>query len=116
MIMINTETISFIGFLNKLAEMSKHGIYPYSTATKKQKECAIIYDDRMKKYDCVEGYEVIADVIDNTIVSTYGSIYDSENIVIRVTMPDDETTWVSVTSRYDPNFDVVVMNGWWKTC
>ena len=41
---INTKTIKFIGVLNMLADMSKNGIRPFSTATVADKD-SLLYDD-----------------------------------------------------------------------
>ena len=38
MMKINTETVAFIGFLNKLAKMSEDGIHPFSTVTPNNKK------------------------------------------------------------------------------
>lgn len=35
---INTETVAFIGFLNKLAKMSEDDIHPFSTVTPDNKK------------------------------------------------------------------------------
>ena len=41
---INTETVAFIGFLNKLAKMSEDDIHPFSTVTPDNKK-GLFYDD-----------------------------------------------------------------------
>lgn len=43
--MINAQTIQFIGFLNMIAEKSKNGIRPFSTATVQDKR-GLLYDDK----------------------------------------------------------------------
>ena len=123
--MINTETIIFIDLLRKLAEKSKEGIYPFSTATKGQSN-GILYDDR-KPYlngDTNDGtedsYKVIADyLIDDQhhdIISTYTDMYESKDIVIEAITDDkyDESgNWIKVTSWRDPDFCVVIEDGHW---
>ena len=42
---INTQTVKFIGFLNMLAEKSEYGIRPFSTATVQDKD-GLLYDDK----------------------------------------------------------------------
>ena len=97
--MIDTETVKFIGELNRLAWRSENGIYPFSTATKDQMY-GLLYDDRKPLReggsaqlgdttivfdDC---YPLIADcLIDNEhhdIISTYTQMYDADDIVIGV--------------------------------
>lgn len=110
--MINIETIKFISRLNDLARSSKNGIYPFSTATKEQKN-GLLYDDSKTLGDV---HPLVADcVIDNEhhdIVSTFTQMYDADGIVIGVSVEDDNA-YVSVTSRNNPELSIVIENGIW---
>lgn len=112
--MINTETIQFIALLNELAEKSKNGIHPFSTVANQPKEC-LLYDDSQ----VFQGvHPLVADyLVDNEhddIISTYTEMYDDEGMVIGVQVEDDEA-YVSVTSKKDPDFCIVIEDGIWYT-
>lgn len=113
--MINTETIQFIALLNELAEKSENGIHPFSTVSHQLKEC-LLYDDSQ----VFQGvYPLVADyLVDNEhddIISTYTEMYDEEGIVIGVKGDEDDEAYVSVTSRKDPDFCIVIEHGIWYT-
>lgn len=112
--MINTETIQFIALLNELAEKSENGIHPFSTVSHQLKEC-LLYDDSQ----VFQGvHPLVADyLVDNEhddIISTYTEMYDEEGMVIGVKRDEDEA-YVSVTSRKDPDFCIVIEDGIWYT-
>lgn len=112
--MINTETIQFIALLNELAEKSKNGIHPFSTVANQPKEC-LLYDDSQ----VFQGvHPLVADYLvddeHDDIISTYTKMYDEEGMVIGVYVEDDEA-YVSVTSRKDPDFCIVIEHGIWYT-
>lgn len=113
--MINTETIQFIALLNELAEKSQNGIHPFSTVAKQFKEC-LLYDDSQVfqgVHPLVEDYMV--DDGQGTIISTYTEMYDEEGMVIGVKRDEDDEAYVSVTSRKDPDFCIVIEDGIWYT-
>lgn len=129
--MIDTETVKFIGELNRLAWRSENGIYPFSTATKEQMY-GLLYDDRKPLReggstqlgdttivfdDC---YPLIADcLIDNEhhdIISTYTQMYDADDIVIGVmtgAMDEEGEAWIAVTSKDNPDLNIVIKDGVW---
>ena len=129
--MIDTETVKFIGELNRLAWRSENGIYPFSTATKDQMY-GLLYDDRKPLReggsaklgdttivfdDC---YPLIADcLIDNEhhdIISTYTQMYDADDIVIGVmtgAMDEEGEAWIAVTSKDNPDLNIVIKDGVW---
>lgn len=113
--MINTETIHFIALLNELAEKSKNGIHPFSTVSHQLKEC-LLYDDSQVFQGA---HPLVADyLVDNKhddILLTYTGIYDKEGIVIGVKRDEDDEAYVSVTSRKDPDFCIVIEHGIWYT-
>jgi hypothetical protein len=113
--MINTETIQFIALLNELAEKSKNGIHPFSTVANQPKEC-LLYDDSQ----VFQGvHPLVADYLvddeHDDIISTYTQMYDEEGIVIGVKGDEDDEAYVSVTSRKDPDFCIVIEDGIWYT-
>lgn len=123
--MINTDTIKFIAFLDELAGSSENGIYPFSTATNEQKN-GLLYDDKRPIYKALHNdkldnddkYTLIADcLIDNEhhdVISTYTQMYDADDIVIEVVVNEEENdVYVSVTSRNDPDFCIVIEDGRW---
>ena len=113
--MINTETIQFIALLNELAEKSKNGIHPFSTVANQPKEC-LLYDDSQVfqgVHPLVEDYMV--DDGQGTIILTYTEMYDEEGMVIGVKRDEDDKVYVSVTSRKDPDFCIVIEDGIWYT-
>lgn len=129
--MIDTETVKFIGELNRLAWRSENGIYPFSTATKEQMY-DLLYDDRKPLReggsaqfgdttivfdDC---YPLIADcLIDDEhhdIISTYTQMYDADDIVIGVmagAMDEEGEAWIAVTSNDNPDLNIVIKDGVW---
>lgn len=129
--MIDTETVKFIGELNRLAGRSENGIYPFSTATKEQMY-GLLYDDRKPLHeggsvqlgdttivfdDC---YPLIADcLIDNEhhdIISTYTQMYDADDIVIGVmtgAIDEEGEAWIAVTSKDNPDLNIVIKDGVW---
>ena len=129
--MIDTETVKYIGELNRLARRSENGIYPFSTATKEQMY-GLLYDDRKPLReggsaqfgdttivfdDC---YPLIADcLIDDEhhdIISTYTQMYDADDIVIGVmagAMDEEGEAWIAVTSNDNPDLNIVIKDGVW---
>lgn len=49
------------------------------------------------------------------ILLTYTGIYDKEGMVIGVKRDEDDEAYVSVTSRKDPDFCIVIEDGIWYT-
>ena len=119
--MINTQTVKVIGFLDMLAEKSGNGIRPFSTATVQDKD-GILYDDKnpikIGGIDEDSSYPLIADsIIDelhHDIISTWTQIYAADGIeVVVMVMADDGESFISITSKYDDDFCIVVENGIW---
>ena len=123
---INTQTVTFIGFLNMLAEKSKNGICPFSTATAQDKE-GLLYDDKNPIEDgesmqldedipAASPYSLVAnsliDELHHDIISTWTQIYAAYRINV-VAMVGDGEPWISVTSDEDDDFYIVVENGAW---
>lgn len=119
---VNIQTVKFIGFLNKLAEDSKYGIHPFSTATK-QDVNGLLYDDKnpiiVKKNGCpsYSSYPLIADyLIDechDDIISTWTDIWADDNVQVVVTVVDGDETYVDVTSDDDRCFSICIHDGVW---
>lgn len=125
---INTKTISFIGFLNMLAEMSKNGIRPFSTATAKDKDC-LLYDDKNliekgessvigdREYLEDSSYPLIADSlidsIHHDIISTWTEIYAHEGIKIVAKAGGEGTPYIDVTAKGNNEFCIVIEDGCW---
>ena len=63
---INTQTVKFIGFLNMLAEKSENGIRPFSTAIVQDKD-GLLYDDKnpieIRDIDEDSSYPLVVDSI-----------------------------------------------------
>ena len=117
---INTETVAFIGFLNKLAKMSSQDIHPFSTATPNNRE-GLLYDDKSpliiadSSYDCIS-YPLVADyLIDDLhhdIISTWTNEYAYDGIKIVVNAGSEENPFIEVVS-YDNDFHIIVKDGYW---
>ena len=125
---INTQTVEFIGFLNVLAEMSKNGIRPFSTATAQDKD-GLFYDDKNpieigdidEDSPAYSSYPLVANSIINElhhdIISTWTQVYAADGIeVVVMVMADDGESWISITSKYDDDFSIIVENGIWDIC
>lgn len=105
--MINVDTIKLIYFLDELAKRSRIGIYPSSTATSEQKN-GLLYDDGRPideasyyaKYPLISPY-----IIDD-------EHYDIDGIRVIVNKEEDDA-YVSVTSKNDSEFYVIIENGSW---
>ena len=117
---INTVTVAFIGFLNKLAAISEDGIHPFSTATPDNRE-GLLYDDKSPltiadSPDDYVSYPLVADcIIDaehHDMISTWTEIYAPKGIRIVVDV-DNIGSWVSITSEYDDEFLIDVEDGYW---
>lgn len=116
---INTQTVKFIGFLNMLAEKSENGIRPFSTAIVQDKD-GLLYDDKnpieIGDIDEDSSYPLVADsIIDelhHDIISTWTQVYAADGIEV-VVMAGDGEPWISITSKYDDDFCIVVGNGIW---
>ena len=111
---INTQTVTFIGFLNMLAEKSENGIHPFSTATA-QDEDGLLYDDE-NPIEIGSSYPLVANsIIDeqhHDIIATWTRDYAADGINV-VVMAGDGEAWISVTSENDDDFSIVVENGIW---
>lgn len=116
-VMIDTETIKFISFLNGLAERSENGIYPFSAATNEQRRC-LFYDDK-KTIGDGNLHPLVADYLINDehhdIISTWTEMYAAKGISIGVEVYDDDTPSVIITSECDSGFGVSVTDGIWYT-
>lgn len=111
---INTQTVTFIGFLNMLAEMSKNGIRPFSTATAQEQD-GLLYDDK-NPIEIGYSYPLVAssiiDELHHDILATWTRDYAVDGINV-VVMAGDGEPWVSITSENDDYFSIVVENGIW---
>ncbi len=109
------ETIKFIGFLNELAADSEYEFTPFSKV-KDEEEGGIIYDDTIRS---LRRYPVIADfqIARNrrTIISTWNDVYQEQGFVIEVVREDPDDWYVEVTSKVDPDFDIIIEDGRWYT-
>ena len=120
---INIQTVEFIGFLNMLAKMSENGIRPFSTATAQDKD-GLFYDDKnpIEIGDIDEDTPVnssyplvtnsIIDELHHDIISTWPQDYAVDGIEA-VVMAGDGEPWISITSKYDDDFSIIVENGIW---
>ena len=116
---INTQTVKFIGFLNMLAEKSENGIRPFSTAIVQDKD-GLFYDDKnpieIGDVDEDSSYPLVADSIINElhhdIISTWTQDYAVDGVEV-VVMAGDGEPWISITSEDDDDFCIVVENGIW---
>lgn len=115
---VNTQTVKFIGFLNMLAEKSEYGIRPFSTATVQDKD-GLLYDDKdpieIGDIDEDSSYPLVVDsIIDeehHDIISTsQDCAVDGIEVVV---MAGDGEPWISVSSEDDDDFCIVVANGIW---
>lgn len=118
---INTETIAFIGFLNKLADISEDGIHSFSTATPNNRE-GLLYDDKSPltiadSPDDDVSYPLVADcIIDaehHDMISTWTEIYEPKGIRIVVNAGSDGDPYVCITSEYDDEFLIDIEDGYW---
>lgn len=115
---INTETVAFIGFLNKLAKMSEDGIHPFSTITPNNKK-GLFYDDTSPintetSLDKYTSYPLIADYfIGPNIFTTWTEKYANEHIKIVVNVSDEGDAYVNVTSEDDNRLYIVIKDGYW---
>lgn len=116
---INTETVAFIGFLNKLAKMSEDGIRPFSTISPNNKK-GLFYDDTSPinteaSLNNYVSYPLIADYfIGPNIFTTWTEKYANELIKIVVNVNDEGEAYVNVTSEIDDNrLCIVIKDGYW---
>lgn len=115
---INTETVAFIGFLNKLAKMSEDDIHPFSTVTPDNKK-GLFYDDTSPinaetSLDNYVSYPLIADYfIGPNIFTTWTEKYVNERIKIVVNVNDEGEAYVNVTSEDDNRLYIVIKDGYW---
>ena len=125
---INTKTIKFIGVLNMLAEMSKNGIHPFSTATAADKD-SLLYDDKNpveigepwiigdKEFPSDSSYPLIADSLIDTehhdIISTWTEIYALECFEIVAQVGGEGDPHIVVTSGKDEDLYIVIEDGFW---
>lgn len=119
---INTETVAFIGFLNKLAAISEDSIRPFSAVTPEDRE-GLLYDDESPickadtDFDDDVSYPLVADcIIDaehHDMISTWTEIYAPKGIRIVVNAGSDGDPYVCITSEYDNEFFIAVEDGYW---
>lgn len=108
-----------------LAKMSESGIRPFSTATAQDKD-GLLYDDKNpieigeidEDTPVDSSYPLVADsIIDelhHDIISTWTQVYAADGIeVVVMVMADDGEPFISITSKYDDDFCIVVENGIW---
>ncbi|MDD5956443.1 MAG: hypothetical protein PUC40_05615 [Lachnospiraceae bacterium] len=101
--MISTETVKFIGILNMLAEKSKYGIRPLSTATAQNKK-GILYDDkRSVKIDDDDPFS-------GTVYPLFKSASDG---ITAVVITEDNEAYVYIEFEHDDDFSIVVKDGTW---
>lgn len=105
--MINVDTIKLIWFLDELAKRSKIGIYPFSTATSEQ-ENGLLYDDE-RPIDEAPHYATYPLIAPYIIGDEH---YDIDGIKV-IVHKDEDGAYVSVTSRNDAEFYIVIENGSW---
>lgn len=107
MIMIDVDTITLICFLDELAKRSRIGIYPFSIATSEQ-ENGLLYDDERPIDEALyhTKYPLVAPYITD---DEHYNIDGIEAIVHK----EVNDVYVSVTSRNDPDFYIVIENGRW---
>lgn len=129
--MLDVQTIEFVGFLNMLAEMSEDGIHPFSTATRDQS--GLFYDDQHPieignphhldidgedvEIPVNSSYPLVADYLigaeHHDVVSTWTREYAPYGIDIVVMAGGEDDPWVSVTFKNDRSVSIVVENGRW---
>lgn len=114
--MINVETIKFVKMLDKLAELTKGGIFNFKKATQDDVNSSkIFYDEEAQDDD--GNYKVVLDmcIIDDSecihhdAVSYYDS-YTKEFTVRAVTNEDDTYIIVKFLNSKD---EIVIENGSW---
>lgn len=125
---INTKTIKFIGVLNMLADMSKNGIRPFSTATVADKD-SLLYDNENpieigepwiigdKEFPSDSSYPLIADSLIDTehhdIISTWTEMYAFEDIKIVARAGGEGAPHIDITSGKDEELCIVIEDGCW---
>lgn len=97
---IDTNTVKFISLLNQLAEKSKNGIKSILEVQENNADC-IVYDISKK---ISNGYPVVT--------YTHTKMYDEEGLIM-VAMVDEENPYISVASKTEPFFNIVIENGKW---
>lgn len=110
---IDTNTVKFISLLNQLAEKSKNGIKSILEVQENNADC-IVYDISKK---ISNGYPVVApnyliDDMYREVTYTHTKMYDEEGLIM-VAMVDEENPYISVTSKTEPFFNIVIENGKW---
>lgn len=117
---VSTQTVAFIGFLNRLAMESRYGVHPFSTATKQDTK-GLLYDDKHPIQSFSSSslvYPLIADyLIDechDDIISTWTEGWLEDGIQVAVSV-DCDGACVEVTAKDDPSFYIIVNNGVWFT-
>lgn len=115
---VSTQTVAFIGFLNRLAMESRYGIHPFSTATKQDTK-GLLYDDKnpiQPSYSSSLVYPLISNcLIDENhhdVISTWTDGWLEEGIQVAVSV-DCDGACVEVTAKDDPSFYIIVNNGVW---
>lgn len=108
--MIDIETLKFIGVLNRLAEKSKHGIYPFAdtNVTDAQFLNGIIYDNLSSDFAVIAKI----DASNRTIVLTYNDIYLFQGIQIKACVRNNDT-WVEVSFKNDSSCVLAIHDGEW---
>ncbi len=49
------------------------------------------------------------------IISTWNDVYQEQGLVIEVVWEDSDDWYVEVTSRMNPDFDIIIEDGRWYT-
>lgn len=118
--MIDMETVAFIATLNELAERSRKGIVPFSSASFNDFD-GLLYDDSrplIDNDDDMQLYPLVRDVNTSSgkydVVSTYTDDYSKKGINIVVAVFDDGRAFVRITSVERLNESgIIVENGNW---
>lgn len=114
--MINIETIRFIKMLDKLADLTRNGIFEFKKSTQNDiKSNKIFYDKQSKDND--GNYKIVMDtcVVDNPeyfhhdIISYYDS--DIEEFTVRAVI--DENSRYIIVKFFNNDEKIVIENGYW---
>lgn len=100
------ETIRVVGYLNELAEKTRHGFMKFSEVTPSSEVKGIVYDD---SGDNEVVLDMIVDEMHHDIVSFYEDVIGGATFVIE----DDTGTYVQVGL---PRGFVIIEDGHWYFC
>lgn len=113
--MINIPTMKLISVFNRLSELSKRGIKPFSKATEKNDNGCVFYNDKVEA-DSI-GYPIVLDKMigagHHDIISYYDSSAGGEYIIRVSAESIDEGEPFIVVKFYDSNDEAVIVPGHW---